>query len=471
MKITQEKLPASQIGLEIEVPAEMSKNAYEQVVQKYTRSARIPGFRTGKVPRQVILQRLGQKNLKAEALEGLINNCLKTAIESEKIEAIGNYQLISTFDDLAEVFEPGKSLTFKAAVDVPPVAKLGDYKALQVKVEEITYDPAEVDRILEQKRTELAQLIPVDGRPSQSGDVVQVDFTARFATPGEDGVMKELPGGSAKDFQVELSEGRFIPGFIEGIIGMNAGETRELAISFPDDYPQEELAGEPVVFTVTLKDIKGKELPELDDDFAKEISDFETLAALRESLETNVQADKTKQTQANKEAAIEKALGEIVETEIPESMINREVEFLLTQQAMLLQRQGFNVQQLFTKENLPFLRETSTPEAVQRIKQALGIEAVAKAEGITVTSKEIKEEVAKVKESMKKEKEKIDEDELYSLVEANLIKNKTLLWLAENVAIELVPEGSLKTEVEEYEEEEGETDEGEEATPVDVTVD
>lgn len=470
MKITQEKLPASQIGLEIEVPAEMSKNAYEQVVQKYTRSARIPGFRPGKVPRQVILQRLGQKNLKAEALEGLINDCLTKAIQQEKIEVIGNYQLISTFDDLADVFEPGKSLTFKAAVDVPPVVKLGDYKALKVKVEEIKYDPAEVDRILDQKRTELAQLIPVDDRPSQTGDVVQVDFTAKFATPGEDGVTKDLPGGSAKDFQVELSEGRFIPGFIEGIIGMNAGETRELAVSFPDDYPQEELAGEPVVFTVTLKDIKGKELPELDDDFAKEVSNFETLAALRESLETNVQADKTKQTQANKEAAIERALGEIVETEIPESMINREVEFLLTQQAMLLQRQGFNVQQLFTKENLPFLRETSTPEAVQRIKQALGIEEVAKAEGITVTSKEIKEEVAKVKESMKKEKEKIDEDELHSLVEANLIKNKTLLWLAENVEIELVPEGSLKTEVEEYEEEEGETDEGE-ATPVDVTVD
>ncbi len=152
MKVTQEKLPSSQIGLEIEIPAELSQDSYEKMIREFSRSANIPGFRKGKVPRNVLLQRLGTTRIKAAAVESLIQSSLEKAIEQEKIEAIGNYQLRSSFDDLISKFEPGKSFTFSASVDVRPEVQVNDYKGLEVKAEEVLYNPEEVEKFLEEKR-------------------------------------------------------------------------------------------------------------------------------------------------------------------------------------------------------------------------------------------------------------------------------------------------------------------------------
>jgi trigger factor len=161
MKVTQEKLPASQIGLEIEITPELSKNAYERVIQKYTRTANIPGFRKGKVPRQILIQRLGQNYLKAMALDEAIQDSLKKVREREDIKAIGQFELRSEFEDLLKEFEPGKELAFKAKVDVPPEVKIENYTGLEIKAEEVKYDPAKVDEYLEEHRLKLATLVPV----------------------------------------------------------------------------------------------------------------------------------------------------------------------------------------------------------------------------------------------------------------------------------------------------------------------
>ncbi|OCR02780.1 trigger factor [Oscillatoriales cyanobacterium USR001] len=456
MKVTQEKLPASQIGLEIEIAPEKSKQVYEQVVRQLSSTVNIPGFRKGKVPRHILLQRLGHARLKATALEDLINECLQLAIEQEKIEAIGNFELRSEFDELLKEFEPGVPLTFLAAVDVEPEVKIGVYTGLELKAEEVEYDPNQVDELLEMYRKDKATLIPAEGRSAQLGDVALVDFQGRFAITSEGEEATEIPGTNAEDFEVELQEDQFIPGFIAGIIGMNAGETKEVAVNFPSEYGNEELAGKSAVFTITLKELKEKELPELDDDFAQEISEFETLAALRESLEKRFKEDQERVNAGNKEKALLKALAAAVEVEIPETMIGREVEYLMNQQAMQLRNYGIDINQFFSKENIPGIRDRMRPQAVERLKQSLALKQVIQQESITVDDAEIVAEERKALSQLRGKD--IDRDRLREVVTDDLLKGKTLKWLEENNTIELVPEGTLEPDEDDDDYEEDEED-------------
>ncbi|MCU0542270.1 MAG: trigger factor [Oscillatoriaceae cyanobacterium Prado104] len=468
MKVTQEKLPASQIGLEIEVPSEKSKQAYEKIIQQFTRTANFPGFRKGKVPRQVVLQRMGQNRLKAAALEDLINDSLQKALEQEKIPAIGSFELRSEFDELLSKFDPEQPLTFSAKVDVEPEAKISQYTGLQLKAEEAKYDEKQVDEVLEKYRSDKATLIPVEGRPAQLGDVALVDFVGRFADAPEGETPAEIPGGQAEDFQVEMAENQFVPGFIQGMVGMNPGETREVNAQFPEEYTNEELAGKAAVFTITLKELKEKELPELDDDFAGEISEFETLAQLRESLEKRFKAEQERKLAGNKERAILDALVQLIEVEIPQTMLDREVDYLLNQQAMQLKSYGIDVNQLFNEETIGALRERSRPEAIQRIKESLALAKIADQESLSVDKAEITAEIAKIRQEFPKGN--FDPERLQQFVTEDLLKQKTLKWLEENGTIELVPEGSLAPADEEAEDEEEEDDETSEATSVEVEV-
>ncbi len=465
MKVTQEKLPASQIGLEIEVPSSKSKQAYEQVIKQFAREINIPGFRKGKVPRQVLLQRLGQTRLKATALENLINDSLQKALEQEKIAAIGTFELSTEFEELLSKFDPEQPLTFSAKVDVEPEVKMGEYTGLQLQAEEAKYDEAQVDEVLAKYRSDKAALIPVEGRPAQLGDMALVDFAGRFADAPFGETPAEIPGGQAEDFQVELSENQFVPGFIQGMIGMNPGETREVSVQFPDEYSSEELAGKPAVFTITLKELKEKELPELDDDFAKEVSEFETLAELRESLETRFKGDQERKTSGNKEKAILEALVELIEVEIPETMLEREVDLLLNQQAAQLKNYGIDINQLFTEENMGPMRERSRPEAIHRIKQSLALAEIAKLESLSVEPAEVAAEVASVRKQFPKGD--FDPERLQQFVREDLLKQKTIKWLEEKGTIELLPEGSLTPVVDEDDDDE-ETSEA--STTVEVEV-
>jgi trigger factor len=443
MKVTQEKLPASQIGLEIEITPEMSKQAYEKTLQEYTRSANIPGFRKGKVPRQVLIQRFGSVRIKAAVVEDLIESSLKQAVEQEKIDAIGSFELRSPFEELVTQFEPGSPLIFSAAVDVPPEIKLSTYKGLNVQAEEIKYDPAKVDEVLEDYRGRSATLVPVEGRPSETGDVAVVDFTGHIAKadPTDDSEPEEIPGGSATDFEIELTPGRFIEGFIEGIIGMAVGETKEVTATFPEGYPQEDLAGKPAVFTITLKELKAKELPELDDDFAQDVSKFETLAELRESLETKFQKEAEESTKNNKQEALANELVKHLEVELPATLVKREVDYMLTQMAMQFSQQGVDVKQLFTPDRVQQLRERSRPEAISRLERTLALGEVAKQESIQVSQAEITAKVEQVQQDALGQQ--FDLERLRQVVEEDLIRDKIFAWLEENSTVELVPEGSL----------------------------
>jgi trigger factor len=445
MKVTQEKLPASQIGLEIEITPEITKQTYEQVIKNLASTANIPGFRKGKVPRPILLQRLGTTRIKAAALEEIIQDGIEQAVKQEAIPAIGQPQLRSSFEDLITNYEPGKPLTISAAVDVEPEVNLVQYTDLQTKAEEIKYDPEQVDSTLDKERQELATLIPVEGRAAQIGDIAVVDFKGSFArAEGEDETaeLEPIPGAEATDFQVELQEDKFIPGFISGIVGMNPEETREIAAQFPDPYANEDLAGKAATFTVTLKELKEKELPEINDDFAQEISDFETLEELRASLVERYQKEADDKTKTNKQEALLTELLKHVEVDLPLTLVEQEVDAMLTQTAMRLSQQGLDVRKLFTQDIIPQLRERSRTEAIERIKRSLSLREVGKRESIEVTPEEIAARVKELLEQYPEEKE-VDEDRLRSIVENELLTEKTIDWLLEHSSVELVPEGSL----------------------------
>ena len=461
MKITQEKLPASQIGLEIEISAETSQKTYEKVVQNLARTVNIPGFRKGKVPRQILVQRLGSQRIKAAALEEIIQKTLEEAVKQESIDSLGNYQLRSNFDELLVQYKPGETLTFSASVDVPPTVELGEeYKNLSVKAEETTYDPTEVDKFLEQRRQEQATLVPVEERPAQMGDVVVVDYQGRSpAAEGEEG--EEISGTQAKDFQVELEEGRFIQGMVEGIVGMRPEETKKVAVTFPEDYPREDLANQPAIFTITLKEIKEKELPELDDDFAQEASEFETMAQFRESLETQFQEKAEKETKNSINEAIIKQLVQVASLELPETMIKEEVDAMLTQTAMQMQQMGIDVNQLFTAESVPQMRERSRPEAIVRLKQDRILKEIGKRESLEVEPEAIEAKITEIQEQLSDQQ--LDLDRLRTLVQEDLLKEKTLDWLRERANVELVSKGTLS----ESQDEQAQQEEESEATEAD----
>ena len=450
MKVTQEKLPASQIGLEIEVTPEMSRQAYEKTLQEFTRYANIPGFRKGKVPRQVLIQRFGSSRIKAAVLEDLIQDSLKQALEQEKIDAIGNFELRSSFDDLIRQFEPGEAITFSAAVDTQPEVTLTQYTGLALQAEEVVYDPERVDNVLEDYRKRSATLVPVEGRSAQMGDVAMVDFSGRIDEEPEEGEeSQEIPGGSAQDFELELAEGRFIPGFIDGIVGMEPGETKEVSATFPEEYPQKDLAGKPAVFTVTLKELKARELPELDDDFAQEVSEFETIAELRESLETRFKEEAEQKTKSNKQEALLSELVTHLDVDLPETLVKREVDYSITQTAMRLSEQGLDIKKAFTQDVISALRQQARPEAISRLQRTLVLGEVAKKESIKVEDDEISTKVAEILKDFSDSAQEIDVNRLRQVVEEDLLKEKILDWLEGQNTIELVPEGTLTASSEE----------------------
>lgn len=442
MKVTQEKLPQSQVQLQIEVPAAKSQQVYEQVVRSLTQNVKLPGFRQGKVPQKVLIQRLGESRIKANTLEQLLQDSLREALTQEKIYPISEYELATEMDDILKTFVPGQPLTFTVKFDVPPVVNLGEYKGLKIVVEELKVTEEEVDEFLEEKRRENAPLVPVEGRAAQLGDVVIIDYLGKLE--GED---TALPGGEAQDFQLELEKGRFIEEFIDGIVGMEAETTKQLPVNFPEDYPREDLAGKPAEFTITLKEIKEKELPELDDDFAQDFSEFETIEELRAKIQKNFEERSVQEMQTAKEKAIAKELVKIVEVDLPESMIVNESNFMLRQAISQLEKMGMDVNGIMNDTFIREMRDRSRPEAITSLQQTLALLEVAKRESLIPSEAEVKEAVSDYISQIQG-KNNVDKERLQEFFQEDMTKANALKWLVEQAEVELVPEGTLVDEEE-----------------------
>ena len=429
LQVSTSPRPGSRMAVEIAVPAGLTQTSHEQAVDKLSRTIKLPGFRKGKVPRAVLVQQIGAVRIRATALEDLVDNVFRDAMKQAEIPAIGQPSVDGGFEALLERFEPGKELSLTLEMDVEPTPSLKATKGLKTEAESVSFDPARVDELIEQSRRQLATLVPVEKRAAEAGDVAVISFTGTYADSGE-----AISGGSAEAMEVELEDGRMIPGFVEGIIDMKPGDSKTVACQFPEDYPQEDSAGRKASFEISLSELKTRELPALDDAFAQQASDKQTLAELRADLEERLKDDAERRNESNRHDALLAALVEQLEVELPETLVQEEIISLLEQTAGQLAQQGMDVKKLFTPQLIQSLRETSRPEAEERLKRSLALKALATAEKIEVAADEIE---AKVKELSRgfSDSSRIDPARLRQAVQEDLMREKLMGWLESNSTI------------------------------------
>jgi len=417
------------MALEVAIPAARSQASYDAAVAKLSRSIKLPGFRKGKVPRPVLLQQIGPLRIRATALEDLVDAACRDALEQEPLAAIGQPELSEGFEAVLERFEPGSALTITLELDVEPTPTLRATKGLKAEAEAVSFDPARIDELIEQSRKQLAALVPVEGRPAASGDVAVVSFSGTYVDSGE-----AISGGSGDAMEVELEEGRMIPGFVEGVIGMAIGDTKTIACQFPDSYPQEEAAGRQASFEVGLKDLKCRELPALDDAFAQQASDKTTLAELRADLETRLKDDAERRAKASRHDALLAALVEELEVELPETLVQQEIRNLLEQTAGQIAQQGMDVKKLFTPDLVRSLMDTSRPEAEERLRRSLALKALAAAEKIELEAADLEAKLQEISQGLS-DQGNIDPERLRLAVAEDLLRDKLLVWLEANSTI------------------------------------
>ena len=429
LKVSTSPRPVSRMAVEIGIPAGRTQTSHDQAVEKLSRSIKLPGFRKGKVPRSVLVQQIGPLRIRATALEELVDSVFRDALKQAEIAAIGQPSVDGGFEALLERFEPGQELSLTLEMDVEPTPSLKATKGLKAEAESVSFDAGRVDELIEQSRRQLATLVPVEGRAAASGDVAVVSFSGTYTDNGE-----AISGGSADSMEVELEEGRMIPGFVEGIIGMKAGDSKTVDCQFPDEYPQEDAAGRKASFEISLSELKSRELPALDDAFAQQASDKQTLAELRADLEERLKEDAEQRNRSNRHDALLAALVEQLEVELPETLVQEEIISLLEQTAGQLAQQGMDVKKLFTPQLVQSLREASRPEAEERLKRSLALKALATAEAIEVSAEEID---AKVKELSRgfSDTARIDPARLRAAVQEDLMREKLLGWLESNSTI------------------------------------
>ena len=426
LKVTTESRPSSRLAVTVTVPGDRCKASYEDALTSLGRSIKLPGFRQGKVPRTVLMQQIGVIRIKATALEKLIDSVWRDAIDQESIEPISQPDLSSDFEGLLESFDPGQELTFTLEADVAPSPKLKSTKGLKAEFEAVAYDASRVDAMLEDSRKQLATVIPVEDRAAEKGDIGVLSFKGTFSDDNS-----EIEGGSAESMDVDLEHGRMIPGFIEGVIGMKIGDSRTVDCQFPDDYPKEDARGRKAAFLIELKDLKTRELPALDDAFAKQASEQETLADLRLELEQRLKDDAERRQTSNRRDALVAALVEQLEVELPEALIQQESRNLLEQTAAQFAQQGMDVKSLFTPELVRNLMQNSRPEAEERLRRSFALTALAEAENIAVDDKAVDDKVEEVKKDLSADA-KIDPARLRQAVMDDLIQEQLMSWLEEN---------------------------------------
>jgi trigger factor len=450
MKVTQEKLPASRVRLEIEIPAEQCQRAYDAKVKILAGTTQIPGFRKGKVPRQVLIQRLGSSQVKAMVLEELIGSTYRTAIEQEKIPVMGNPTFELSFEEMVARFVLGEPYILTTLVDVFPTTQIGDLTSLQVKAEDVEFQPQWLEDWLEQKRHQLATVVPVEGRGAILGDVLIVDYQGyQIDDSGQAGEkIAEIHGVNSK---LDLDAKQLtVEGMAEGLVGIALEETRRINVSFPDDYAVESLQGVKAILEVTLKELKAKELPELDDDFAAEVGEeYESLEALKDSLTTKFQNQVQEQKQVNLDNAILAELLKICSVDLNEKLIEDEVTQQLQNTAAQMQQLGLTREQLqtiFSQDALPQLRATARPEAEQNLASRLIYLELAQTQNLEVDRQALEKRILELVQSFQKQGQEFDKENLALYVTEDMTIQTAKQWLRENVAVEWVPAGSLQAE-------------------------
>ena len=398
MSLQVEKLQKNMAKLTIEVSAEDLDKAMEKAYQKQKSRISLPGFRKGKAPRKMIESMYGKGVFMEDAVNSLVPQEYTKALGECDLEIVSQPEINVT------QMEPGKALIFTADVAVKPEVTLGDYKGVEVPKSEITVTDEEVDAEVKKEQDKNARTVAVEDRAAANGDITTIDFEGFV-----DGVAFE--GGKGTDYALTLGSGTFIPGFEDQLVGANTGDHVEVKVTFPEEYQAKELAGKEAVFQCDVKKIETKEVPELDDEFAKDVSEFDTLAEYKEDVKKKLTEKKEKEARTAKEnAAVDKAI-ENAQMDIPELMTKTECRQMMDDFSRRMQQQGLSMEQYFqfTGQSMDKMMEDMKPQALKRIQTRLVLEKVAEAENIQPSEEEITEEIQKMADAYKMEADKIRE--------------------------------------------------------------
>ena len=425
MSVKVETLEKNMAKLVIEVPAEELEKALQAAYNKNKSKISIPGFRKGKVPRQMVEKMYGPGFFYEDAANMLI------PVEYEKAADECGLELVSRPVIDIEQIEKGKAFIFTAEVAVKPEVTLGEYKGLEVAKTDVEVSDEEVAAELEKEREKNARTISVEDRAVENGDMIMLDFEGFV-----NGVA--FDGGKGENYPLTIGSNAFIPGFEEQLVGAKIGEDVEVNVTFPEEYQAPELAGCAAVFKCKVNEIKVKELPELDDDFAQDVSKFDTLDEYKADVKAKLAANKADVAKRAKEDAVIEKIIENAQMDIPEAMIDTQARQLVDEFAQRIQAQGLSFEQYlqFTGMTLDTALEQMKPNAVKRIQSRLVLEAVVKAENIEVSEEDVKAEIAKMAETYKMDADKLAE------IMSDEEKKQIQMDMAIEKAVELVTEAA-----------------------------
>ena len=376
---------ASKGTLTFEIDVDTINKGIDEAFVETRKKITVPGFRKGRVPRQIFNQMYGEESLYQDALNKVLPDAYNEAVKETNIQPVDQPKM-----DIKSM-EKGQPWVLTAEVDVMPEVKLGEYKGMEVPAQDTTVTDADVDDALETKRQQQAELVLKEDKPAEKGDTVVIDY--KGSVDGE-----EFDGGSAENYSLELGSGSFIPGFEDQLIGHNADEDVDVNVTFPEDYHAKNLAGKDALFKVKIHEIKEKQLPELDDDFAKDVDeDVDTLAELKEKTKKQLQEEKDNQAKAAiEDAAINKAVANAEIQDIPQAMLDDDTNRQMQQYLAGMQQQGISPQMYFqitgTKEE--DLKKQFANDAAQRVKTNLVLEAIVDDANLDATDEEIAKEIS-----------------------------------------------------------------------------
>ncbi|WP_141504124.1 trigger factor [Paenibacillus luteus] len=425
MKATWEKIDKNIVSIDVEVEAEKVTVALDQAFKKVVQKVNVPGFRKGKVPRGIFESRFGIESLYQDAIDILLPDAYSDAVKEHDLEPVDRPEID------VEQFAKGETFKFKAKVIVKPEVTLGEYKGLEVEavVSEVTEE--EIAAELERLQQRHAELSVVEEGAAENGDITVIDFDGYV-----DG--EAFEGGAGERYSLELGSNSFIPGFEEQVVGMQIGDFKDVEVTFPEAYHAEHLAGKPAVFKVKLHEIKRKSLPALDDEFAKDVSEFDTLEEYKQDLVGKLKERKDQEGEQTRETAVVDKATAAAEVEIPEPMIATEIDYMLKDFENRLKMQGMNMELYFqfSGQSESVLRDQMRIDAEKRVRNNLVLDAIAKAEGIVAGDEDLNEELEKLSKSYNRPTEELRDifeknGNLNSLKE-DISLRKTIKFLLEN---------------------------------------
>lgn len=416
---------ANEVKLEITVDAETFENAMKKVYFHNAKYFNIPGFRKGKAPMNIVEKYYGAQIFYEDAFNEVASEAYEQALDENKIDVVSRPTV-----DIVQM-EKGKDLIFTAIAQTKPEVELGKYKGIDLKKIEYPVKDEDIEHELGHMQEHNSRLISIEDRALEQGDIATIDFEGFV-----DGVA--FDGGKAEGHELEIGSGAFIPGFEDQLVGMNIDEEKEITVTFPKEYFSKDLAGKEAMFKVKLHEIKKKELPALDDEFAKDVSEFDTLKELKASIKERLEKDNEQKAKYETEDAAIKAVCEKVKVDIPSGMVEMEVENMLRDFEQRLSYQGLKMEQYLkmigkTEEEV---KKEYEPQAIEAIKSRLTLEAIIKAEKLEATEKEITEKLEEMAKNYGKKVEEISDNEnLKKYIKEGIESEKAIDYIVKNAKI------------------------------------